>query len=134
MANYVDWKDKIISTVQSHWVVSLEQNKRIKAAIRRFEFTASSIIRMDDKSMSLRVKKMFFFPIRMEVKFENIVGMSPYIVRGKPLKKQDVIAMIADPELRKKDRKKAALLKWSAFFAILIALFGLAAIVVIFTQ
>lgn len=134
MANYIEWKDRIISAVQSHWVVSLEQSKRIKASIRRFEFTASSIIRMDDKSMTLRVKKMFFFPIRMEVKFEDVVAMSPYLLRGKPLKKQDVLAMIADPELRKKDRKKAAIMKWSAFFGILIALFGLAAIVVIFIK
>lgn len=134
MTNYVEWKDRIISAAQSHWLISLEQNKKIKATIRRFEFTASSIIRMDDKSMTLRVKKMFFFPIRMEVKFENVVGLSPYLVRGKPLKKQEILAMITDPELRKKDRKKAALLKWSAFSAIIIALFGIAAIAVIFIK
>lgn len=134
MTNYVDWKDRIISAAQSHWAISLEQNKKIKAAVRRFEFTASSIIQMDDKGMTLRIKRMFFFPIRLEVKFENITGMATYFMRGKPLKRQDVLAMIKNPDLRKVDRKKAAIYKWSAFTGILLILFAIATIAVIFTM
>lgn len=134
MPNYIEWKERVLSAAGNYWVISLEQNKKIKATIRRFEFTASSIIKMNDKSMTLRVKKMFFFPVRLEVMFENIVAMSTYIARGKPLAKEDVLSMIEKPEIRKKDRKKAAFLKWTAFLAILLFFFGIAAIIAVFIK
>ncbi len=89
---------------------------------------------MSEKSMTLKIKKMLFIPAKFDVSYENIVGLSTYIPRGKPLKKQDVLAMVQNTELRNADRNKAALIKWSCFASIILLIFLAATLVVVFVH
>lgn len=117
--------DEIVNSLQSYWLVSLIPNKKIRPS-RTYDISAGNLRDISREYISLKFYRYHLFPGVVKIKIDDIDDIKRYIKRRKPLTSVKLLDITKSKSAARKEQAiKASLMKWSAFWAIVLVVAAL---------
>lgn len=103
--------DEIVNSLQSHWLVSLTPNKKIRPS-RTYDISAGNLRDISKEYILIKFYRYHLFPGKVKLKIDDIDEVKRFIKRRRPLTSIKLLDITKSKSAARKEQAiKASLMK-----------------------